>query len=230
MPLAVKGYVERVADLSRRAVRALIPITWRFAMKLKTTLAAVAVAAALPMLAQAQSRSPMTSSTAESYSLLPGTTRGYVAGSLGRAEFDAFCAFNCDDPDISGKVVTGGSWSNMVGFEVGYIYFGSANRNGGDSDAQGVNLSLVGNLPIGDVFNVFAKIGTTYGWTDVSVAPGFGFASGTDNGFGLSYGLGVGYDLNRNWTVIGEWEEHRLKFVGSRDDVSLLSVGVKYRF
>jgi OmpA-OmpF porin, OOP family len=199
-------------------------------MKLKTTLAAVAVAAALPMLAQAQSaRSPMTSSTAESYSLLPGTTRGYVAGSLGRAEFDTFCNLNCDDPDISGKVVTGGSWSDIVGLEVGYIYFGSANRNGGDSDAQGVNFSLVGNLPIGDVFNVFAKVGTTYGWTDVSVAPGFG-RSGTDNGFGLSYGLGVGYDLNRNWTVIGEWEEHRLKFVGSRDEVSLLSVGVKYSF
>ncbi len=200
-------------------------------MKLRTSLAAIAVAAALPMLAQAQStRSPMTSSTAESYSLLPGTTRGYVAGSLGRAEFDAFCQFNCDDPDISGKVVTGGSWSDIIGLEVGYIYFGSANRNGGDTDAQGVNLSLVGNLPIGDVFNVFAKVGTTYGWTDVSAAPGFGFASGTDNGFGLSYGLGVGFDLNRNWTVIGEWEEHRLKFVGSRDEISLLSVGVKYRF
>ncbi len=200
-------------------------------MKLRMSLAAVAVAAALPMLAQAQTtRSPMTSSTAESYSLLPGTTRGYIAGSVGRAEFDTFCAFNCDDPDISGKVVTGGSWSNIIGVELGYFYFGSASRNGGDTEAQGVNLSLVGNLPIGDVFNVFAKVGTTYGWTDVSVAPGFGFVSGTDNGFGLSYGAGVGFDLNRNWTLLAEWEQHRLKFVSGRDEVSLLSLGVKYRF
>lgn len=202
-------------------------------MKLKPLAAAVAIAAALPLLAQAQSstgRTPMTSSTAESYSLLPGTTRGYVAANIGRAEFDTSCAFNCDDPDISGKFVTGGSWSQVIGIELGYIYFGSATRNGGDTDAQGVNLSLVGNLPIGDVFNVFAKVGTTYGWTDVSAAPGFGFASGSDSGFGLSYGAGVGFDLNRNWTLLAEWEQHRLKFVSGRDEVSLLSVGVKYRF
>lgn len=202
-----------------------------------TSVAATA-AVVLPLLAQAQSSTattrsqaatrPMTSSTADSYSLLPGTTRGYVYGSVGRAEYDTPCSLGCDDPDVSFKVGTGGSWSEIIGLELNYLNFGQADRNGGETEAQGVNLSLVGNLPIGEMFNLFAKIGTTYGWTDTTARAGF--VSGDDNGFGLSYGLGAGVDLTRNWTVQAEWEQHRLKFVSGRDEVSLLSVGVKYRF
>lgn len=80
-------------------------------MKLRMTLVAIGVAATLPLVVQAQTRAPMTTSTAQSYSLLPGTTRGYIAANVGRADFDNPCAFGCDKPDVSGKVVTGGSWS-----------------------------------------------------------------------------------------------------------------------
>lgn len=203
------------------------------------TAAAVALAACFPLLADAQSTTrpggstatgtrPMTASTANSYSLLPGTTRGYIAASAGRPEFDAGCFFSCEDPDIGFKVVTGGAWSEVVGLEVGYLYFGTGDRNGGETEAHGVNLSVVGNLPIGEMFNLFAKLGTTYSFTDTTAAPGF--RTGDERGFGLSYGAGVGLDLTRNWTVQAEWEQHRVKFISGRDEVSMVSLGVKYRF
>lgn len=203
------------------------------ARRWRPSMTALALAlAALPFAAHAQQSAnrTMTTSTAEAYSLLPGTTRGYVAATIGAPEFDTACRFGCDDPDWGFKVVTGGAWSNVVGLEVGYVNFGKADRNGGESKAHGANLSVVGNLPIGDMFNLFAKVGTTYAWTDVSASPLAAVPTGDDSGFGLSYGAGAALDLTRNWSVLAEWENHRIKFVGGRDDVSMLSLGVKYRF
>ena len=57
------------------------------------------------------------------------------------------------------------------GFELGYTDFSQVNRAGGRTKANGVNLSLIGKLPLGDAFNLLGKVGTLYGRTDVSSAP-----------------------------------------------------------
>lgn len=202
---------------------------------------AVTVTAALPFAVAAQSGTGPSTATgtqglgsteASRYSLIPSTTRGYIGANLGVPSYDLPCvgSFACEDPDVGGKIYTGGSWNEMFGVELGYINFGEFNRAGGDTMAQGVNLSLVGNLPLTQVLNVFAKVGTTYGWSETTAGLGSGVRTGDDDGFGLSYGAGVGFDLTRNFTVVAEWERHSIKVTGDNVDTDLASLGVKYRF
>lgn len=165
-------------------------------------------------------------------SWLPYTTRGYVGASLGRADLDQDCAggFDCDDPDVSGKVFTGGMFNEWLGAELGWIHFGRAEGSGGRRRAHGLNLSLVGAIPVSPAFSVFAKLGTTYGWTRTSAAAATGVETGSENGFGLSGGVGASMDITPEWSVMLEWERHRLKFAGGRDSVDLTTLGLKYKF
>lgn len=203
---------------------------------------AVTTILALPVTALAQSSTGSATTTgtqglgsteAASYSLLPTTSRGYIGLNLGKPSLDVPCVsgYECSDADFGGKIYTGGLWNDVLGLELGYINFGETKRAGGNVKAQGANLSLVGNLPIAEIFNVFAKLGTTYAWTDTSAAALSGVATGSENGFALSYGGGLGFDLTRNFSIAAEWERHRLKFAGDeRRNADLVSLGANYRF
>jgi opacity protein-like surface antigen len=164
-------------------------------------------------------------------SWIPGTSYGYVGLSLGQSEYDLNCTagFNCDDGDFAGKLYTGGKFNNMFGVELAYVNLGKAEANGGSVQAQLANVSLVGNLPVAEQLSVYGKVGAFYGFTDVdTTAPGV--ATGEENDFGWSYGLGVQFDINRNWAVTGDWDHYRVDFVDRDDDVQLWSVGVLYKF
>lgn len=165
-------------------------------------------------------------------SFIPMTSYGYVGLSLGQATYDLNCVggFECDDKDdLAGKLYTGGKFNRMLGLELAYVWLGEAQANGGSTEAQLANLSLVGNVPIGERFNAYAKVGAFYGWTDVdATAPGA--PSGEENDLGLSYGLGVQFDIDRNWAVTGDWDHYRVDFTDRSDDVQLWSLGVLYKF
>ncbi len=194
--------------------------------------AAVAALLATPLSALAQSSSSWESGRANSRSWIPYTSYGYVGLNLGVAKYGTPCApqFSCDDSRFAGKIYTGGLFNRVLGMELGYINTGDADRSGGTARAQGANLSLVANLPVTDSFNVFAKGGTTYAWTEETAAPGTGFATGKENGFGLSYGAGLGYDVTRDVQVLAEWDRNRFKFASGRDDVDMFTAGVKFKF
>jgi hypothetical protein len=164
-----------------------------------------------------------------SRSWLPYTHGGYWGFNLGTPDYEKNCAsgFTCDDPSVGGKIYTGGQINKWLGAELGYINFGKLERNGGDTKAQGINLSLVGTIPVGEVFSVFGKVGTTYGWTKTDAAVG---ATGNENGFGLSYGAGLGFNLNPRTQLVAEWDKHEFKFADRRADADLYSVGLKFRF
>lgn len=171
-----------------------------------------------------------TSST-RSTAWLPYTSAGYVGANLGRSTFDTNCVpgLDCDEHDTAFKLYTGGMLSNFVGLELGYLNMGKANRGGSAYKAQGINFSLVGNVPFGSAVSGFAKVGTTYGWTDTqAIAPGA--AGGTDHGWGLGYGAGVSFNLTPNWQIVGEWERNNFKFVTGRDKIAMWSIGARYRF
>ena len=183
-----------------------------------------ALLAAAPTLAQ---------TTTQSASWVPYTTNGYVGLNMGWPEYKLPCsaAFGCDDPDASFHIYTGGSYNELFGIEFGYLYMGKADRQGGTTRGHGLNLSLVGALPVAQSLKLFGKVGTTYGRTSVSADPASAEPVGDEDGFGWSYGFGASYDLTPQWSLLAQWDRHEMKFAGrGRQDVDAASLGVKFKF
>ena len=118
-----------------------------------------------------------------------------------------------------------------VGMEIGYDNFGSVSRGGGSSKAQGINISFIGKIPVGTSFNFLAKLGTTYGNTDVSSQPNSGVATGTEQGFDWAYGVGAELVINPQWSAVLQYDEHYLKFAGiDSQRVAATTLGVRMHF
>lgn len=169
----------------------------------------------------------------DAYSIIPGTRRGYIGLNIGKPEFDLACGsgnYGCNDPDAGVHLYTGGLFNDWLGVELGYVNTGRAERAGGRTRAQGVNLSLVGRLPVGP-FNAFVKGGAIYGESRVST----GFLSdqpgGKARGWGASYGAGVGFDFTPRSGVVLEWSRNEFRFPGAgKQDVDMTSLGYVHRF
>jgi OOP family OmpA-OmpF porin len=165
-------------------------------------------------------------------SWLPYTSYGYVGGGIGKSKYETSCApgFACDHTDIGYKIFTGGKISRVIGVEVGYVYLGKGTANGGDQTAQGINLSLIGNIPIGEKFNIYGKVGGIYGWTKTDTAALSGQGGGSDSGLNWSYGAGVQFDITRNWAVQADWDHYRFDYSNQGASAQLYSVNAVYKF
>lgn len=162
----------------------------------------------------------------------PGS--GYFGMSLGQSDYslgNGIGVFGSDQGDTSYSIHGGSYFDNHFGVELGYTHFGTVNRAGGTTKAEGINLSLIGKMPVSPVVNLLAKVGTTYSRTDVSSDPTSGVVAGSENGFGLSYGIGVEYAFNPKWSGVLQYESQDMTFAGNRDDrVGVTSLGLRYRY
>jgi hypothetical protein len=162
----------------------------------------------------------------------PGTS--YVELGIGKSDYslgNGIGVFGSDQGDTSYSVRAGSYFNNNMGLEVGYTNFGTINRAGGTTKAQGINLSLLGKMPLNANFNLLGKIGTTYSYTDVSSNPASGVVAGSANGFGLSYGVGAEYVFSPQWSGVLQYESQDLKFAGDHNDrVGVTSLSARYRF
>jgi OOP family OmpA-OmpF porin len=103
--------------------------------------------------------------------------------------------------------------------------FGPFPVTGGKLDTTGFNFSAVGNLPLNPSFSLFAKAGLFFWDAEAQDITGGVPFSGSDNDVDFSLGFGGAYHFNRNFSVRAEWEMFK-----ALDDISLLSVGVAYKF
>ncbi len=199
------------------------------ARQLLSTLCIATAALASGSAALAQSTST-TSPNNPSY----GSGNSYVNGSVGRSDFslgNGTGAFAAEKRDTSYNLSAGSFFDRNFGAELGYTHFGSIQRGGGQTKAEGINLSAVGRMPLSTSFNLLGKVGATYGRTQVSSAAGSGITSGSENGFGLSLGLGAEYVFTPAASVVLQYELHNLKFAGNgRDNIGNTSIGLRYRF
>lgn len=168
-------------------------------------------------------------------SIIPYTQDGYIGLSGGRSDFSlnggpSGLGLSYDDSGNAYKLYAGGFFHPNVGVEFGYLNAGKARRLGGETKAHGFNLSLVGRAPLTEQFDVFGKVGTTYGRTRTSGFVAAGVPLGKDNGFGLSYGLGARWSFTPQWAAVVEWERHKFRFSDGGDEVNMTTVGVQYRF
>jgi OmpA-OmpF porin, OOP family len=165
---------------------------------------------------------------------LYGPGAAYVGLNVGKSDFslgNGIGLFASEKRDTVYNIYTGSYFNENFGLELGYTNFGKVARAGGTTKAEGFNLSLIGRAPISPSFNLIGKLGSTYGRTDVSAAPGAGIATGRETGFGVSYGLGAEYVFNPQLSAVLQYDEHRMKFAGdSRERVNATTVGLRYRF
>lgn len=199
-----------------------------------TVLAAAALAAATGAQAQSSSASGSSGmSTSSNYSFYAPGSR-YFGLNVGKSDFSlpsGAGGFPSDNKDTSYNIYGGSYFNNNFGLELGYTDFGKANRAGGQTEAQGINLSLVGRLPLSNSFNLLGKLGTTYGHTRVSSSPLSGIPSGSESGWGVSYGIGAEWAFTPALSAVLAWDEHDMKFSGTGNErISTTSVGLRYRF
>ena len=163
--------------------------------------------------------------------MLPGPSNGYVGLSLGKSKFDPDCVpgLSCDSGKAGFKVFAGAISTDVLGAEIAYLDMGRIDYAGGSQRASGLNLSLVGTLPVAPGFSAFGKVGATYGWTETR-SRAAGVRTGDEKGFGISYGLGLGYRLSTQLEVIAEYERHRFDFAPGSQTLGFTSVGLRYQY
>lgn len=217
-----------MSSLAHRKPSSFVPAAWPVRRLVPAVLAVVCAAGSA--MAQAQTSASSTATGPRS-SVLPYTQDGYVGISAGRSNYDLRTGgLPYDDSGTGFKIYTGGFFHPNLGVEFGYLNAGKARRLGGDTEAHGFNLSLVGRAPLTEQFDVFGKVGTTYGRTRTGGVSGTGVRTGSEDGFGLSYGLGARWAFTPQWAATLEWERHNFRFADGTDPVKMTTVGLQYRF
>lgn len=193
-------------------------------------LAVAAMAAAGAVQAQTTSAN---SRSAYAISDRPVVYFGFSAGQTDYRLGSGSGLFGSDNRSTAYNFSAGSYFTNNLGVELGYTDFGRISRAGGDTRADGINLSLVGKLPLGTSFNLLGKLGTTYGRTEVSSRAGSGITAGTERGFGVSGGVGAEYMFSPNFSGVLQYDVHDLKFAGGssdRDRINVTSLGLRYTY
>ncbi len=149
-----------------------------------------------------------------------------------------------DDRSTGGKLFGGYQFNRNFAVEGGYFdlgnfgYFATTVPTGtltGNMKVRGLNLDLVGILPITDRFSAFGRVGAVYADTRDSFR-GTGAVRVTNpnpekRAGGYKFGGGLQYAFNDALAVRGEIERYRINdAVGNKGDVDLISVGLVYRF
>ncbi len=149
-----------------------------------------------------------------------------------------------EDRDTGYKIFGGYQFNRYLGLEGGYFDLGRFTFNAvtvpagtlsGEIKLRGINLDLVGTLPITEKFSVFGRVGANYAEASDSFA-GSGAVTVLNpnpnkretNG---KVGLGLQYAFSDALAMRGEIERYRVNdAVGNKGDVDLVSVGLVYRF
>lgn len=194
--------------------------------------AMLASACVFPGVALAQSASTGQSSGTGLTMPYQSTFWGHAGLSLGRSELGARCPAGqrCDNTDTVWRLYGGGRFNNIFGGEVGYVNFGDFARGGGETEAQGLDFTLVAGVPFGSNQNwaVFGKLGTIYSWTDVS---GVGtLRTGDAEGFSPRYGVGLQMGITPNWAVRADIDRYRVRLPEGRQDMDTFTLGAQYTF
>ncbi|HSN80673.1 MAG TPA: outer membrane beta-barrel protein [Rhodoferax sp.] len=152
--------------------------------------------------------------------------------------------FNNTDDDLGFKVFGGYQYNQYFSVEGGYFDLGQfgfsttttpAGTLSGDIRVRGLNLDLVGTLPITEKFSVFGRVGGTYARSEDRFV-GTGAVrvlnpNPSEDAGNVKVGLGVQYAFNEALSVRAEIERYRIDdAVGNKGDVDLASIGLVYRF
>ena len=183
----------------------------------------------------------------------------YVGGSLGstRANFNNDAINNSftsggsivtsssvDNTSTGGKVFGGYQLNPNFAIEGGVFDLGRFNYSGntssgnyfGRSRVHGLNLDLVGTLPLSDRFSVLGRVGAAYARTADDIL-GSGVVSPLinsnrkTNSTNVKYGVGLQYAITDALSLRAELERYRVSDpIRNRNNIDMASLGLIYRF
>jgi OmpA-OmpF porin, OOP family len=165
-------------------------------------------------------------------------TRGLLGGGF------ATTSILDDNRDTGYKIFGGYQLNRNFALEGGYFDLGKfgfsattvpAGTLSGNIKVRGLNLDLVGTLPITEKFSVIGRAGLNYAQARDSFS-----GTGAVNVFNpnpskrdtnYKYGLGIQYAFTEALAMRVEAERYRINdAVGNKGDIDLFSVGLVYRF
>ena len=182
----------------------------------------------------------------------------YIGGSIGQAKANidqkrieaaltangsTMSAFSKDEKDSpSYKLFIGKQLNRYLALEAGYFDLGKFGFNAATSDGtfngqagfRGVNLDLVGQIPLTERFSVLGRIGANYAKTNTHFTGNrLNAVTGpnmTEKKSGLKAGLGLEYKFTEALAMRAEVERYRVNdAVGNRGDVDMVSLGLVYK-
>jgi OmpA-OmpF porin, OOP family len=143
---------------------------------------------------------------------------------------------NCDKKDSGFKLVAGYKFTPYLGAEVGYVSLGEFKAVGtagatavnATAKAKGLQLAGFGMLELDEDLWFIGKLGV-FRW-DMN-SSGSSFAVSSETGTDIFFGIGVQYDVNRRFSIRGEWEHFMdVGVSGAESDIDLISVNGLWRF
>jgi len=149
-----------------------------------------------------------------------------------------------DERGTGAKIFGGYQFNRYLALEGGYFSLGKfgytantlpAGSLSGDIRVQGLNLDLVGIVPLTDKFSAFARAGVIHAQArDNFSSTGLVnrvASSPSKRDTSYKFGVGVEYAFTDKMAVRGEVERYRINdAVGNKGDIDLASVGLVYRF
>jgi OOP family OmpA-OmpF porin len=153
-------------------------------------------------------------------------------------------SFRTDERDLGFKLFVGKQLNQYFAVEAGYFDLGkfdfaaTTSGNGtlrGESGFRGVNLDLLGQLPLTQRLSLLGRVGMQYAKTNTYFSGNRLAAvtnpSQSERKLNAKVGLGLEYKLSEALALRGEVERYRLNdAVGNRGDVDLASVSLVYKF
>ncbi|MBE0493135.1 MAG: OmpA family protein [Thiomicrospira sp.] len=152
---------------------------------------------------------------------------------------------NADDSDWAYKLFGGYQLNHNFAIEAGYFDLGQFSYKAttvpegtlnGKINLKGVNLDLVGFLPVNEKFSAFARVGANYARTEGTFSSSGAVSGPTDDtptktATHYKAGVGLQYDLSRSVGLRAEAERYRIDdVVGGQGDINMFSLGLVYRF
>jgi OOP family OmpA-OmpF porin len=174
---------------------------------------------------------------------LPATVRAQtnVCQAAGGSKFEIDCsgATSCDKTSGAYKLVAGVQANDNLAFEMAYHVQGASRFSGVDPSAgnvsgeyrgRGIGLFGVVVAPYGRRAGLFGKLGIVNTRVELKAQSASGEASRAERHTNVAWGVGAGYDLTDSISTRLEFERARVKFLGARNDVDMVTLAVLYRF
>ena len=146
--------------------------------------------------------------------------------------------------DTGYKIYGGYQFNKYIGLEGGYFDLGkfgfTANTSpagtlNGDIRLRGLNLDLVGTLPLSERFSLLGRVGANYAQArdTFSGTGAVGVTNPSPSKRDTNYKIGVGlqYAFTESLSMRGELERYRINdAVGNKGHIDMVSVGLVYKF